>query len=233
MTQQVTQPQSQESSVPQADNFWAMPPEGIKVSSAQLYPDSAVPTEEVEESPEVEALQDTQETQDAPEVNVDELLAALPDEPEEGEPVDTTAFDAQFKARFGITPEEASTVVAQFQEFQTKSAILEQKLTLASEWGVSFEEAGTRLEKVKKVWDKLPPDAQSKLDNVDGALTLWAYVEGKKNPNLSTPKTVAKVTTKPYDFTMSEIRAMDSKTYQARNAEITKAFNTGRVALNK
>jgi uncharacterized tellurite resistance protein B-like protein len=229
---------SQQPSQEANDNFWALPPGAVNVSQANLYPETSVTPDETEEvaTEELEAAEEQPAaTSEAdPEINVEELLAALPEEDTPEASVDTTDFDNQFKARFGITPEEAQTVVQQFQDFQQRSQVHEQKLSLAATWGIPYDQVGLRLEAVKKVWDKLPSDAQSKLDNLDGAVTLWAYLEGKKTsqPSLVTAKSRAS-TPKPYDFTLSEIKRMGSQEYNARNAEITKAFNTGRVALNK
>jgi hypothetical protein len=218
-----------------------MPSEAITVSSAQLYPQSDESAPTSDDTPEddvdvteedTEAVESHTEATEEP-LDLETLLDSIPSEEDETESadVDTSTFDAQFSKRFGMTPDEATQLVTSLQEFRQRVELHEQKLILAQHWGIDIGAAGQRLETIKKAWDKLPADAQSKLDNVDGAIALWAQLEGRKKPSLTTTKAPSQTKNRAYDFTMREIRAMSPKEYAQRVEEITRAFNTGRVNL--
>lgn len=182
-----------------------------------LYnPDALPATEDVETTEEDEELDDEEET-------VVE---------EEAAPETSTEFASQFKAAFGIEPQEAVELVNSLQVFRDEQALMRQ-------WGVSPSEYDERMSTVRQFFEKLPEDKRGEFNTVQGAVAIWNHLvetqqiaqKPQKTSALPKSKTGRQpVPTRPkHDFKRSEILRMPQTEYKQKLPQIAKAYREGRV----
>ncbi len=163
---------------------------------------------------------------------------------------DTPNFDApemaklaeDFKAAMGIdlkqayeTFVQAQTQLTQFQEQQQQAELQRTVDSLKSDWGVNDAEFNTRVAAVLDYANKLDPKLRQAVDNPEGIKMLWSQVEKRQAKSGSAPTSKATPVSGNNSgptFRKSELYAMmrdNPALYNSRQAEIQRAFETGRV----
>jgi len=167
-----------------------------------------------------------------------------PEEDPTAEPPEFKMLDAYMQKQFGAGLKDVVEMLTDLGNFRNQQLIQQQQAVLRDEWGADFD---TNLEIVKKRFAELPDAHKPAYDNPDGARRLLAeyMVQMGVNPNGDMRGRHAYVPprtrrTPPgsagqYDFTQAEINDMARnrpQEYDSRQAEITRAYQLGRVRKN-
>ena len=166
------------------------------------------------------------------ETSVPELEEQELEEQEQDEETDeeTGDFDKQFETKFGVKTEEAKSLF-------TDLMAMRDEMTLMRVWELSPVEYGQRMTEVRDFFQKLPEDKQSEFDNVEGAMSIWNYLQSQKPEETKSNKidkvrgkktNVASQPTKRI-YTRSEIVGMSKDEYNKVRADINQAYFEGRI----
>lgn len=164
-----------------------------------------------------------------PDVEEQELVEEEQELEEESEQ-ETEDFDKQFETKFGVNPEEAKSLF-------TDLMAMRDEMTLMRLWEITPVEYGQRMSEVREFFQKLPEDKQSDFDNVEGAMSIWNYLQSQKTDEPKSNK-IAKVrgkstnvTSQPTKriYTRSEIVGMSKEDYNKARADINQAYFEGRI----
>lgn len=196
-----------------------------EIEEGELVQDTEEPTRETEE-------EDTEQS----EISLEELQKAL----EEGEkqeekqpteePAEFAQLDAYFQKRYGIAPEQVTTVLTLVEQMATKQA--DRDLTdLIIQEGVSANEVQSFKDRIIDYYGKLPADMKTKLDNADGAKLL---IKAIKNANTGvTPTNPSKgrkgTVPKQEQWTEEKIRNLSQAEYE-KNIQSIEAFYAARYS---
>lgn len=146
-------------------------------------------------------------------------------------------FAQQFEKYMGVPLTEAQATVQQLQQFQQQVAYERQMSSLANDWGISTQEADTRLADVRQRFSKLSPVTQETLakDPVRAAQLIWQKLETEKMqrqtnvPKFDTSGTRRPPTMPRGAISKAEIQQMSNDEYQRRQPEILDAYAKGLV----
>lgn len=164
-----------------------------------------------------------------PDIEEQELVEDEQELEEESEQ-ETEDFDKQFETKFGVKPEEAKSLF-------TDLMAMRDEMTLMRLWEITPVEYGQRMSEVREFFQKLPEDKQSDFDNVEGAMSIWNYLQSQKPDEPKSNKIVkvrgksTNVTSQPTKriYTRSEIVGMSKEDYNKARADINQAYFEGRI----
>lgn len=156
-------------------------------------------------------------------------------------------FAAEFEKLLGFPVDQIGPLRQAYQSTQEKLQQAQGELdtqavvgTLASQWGVSPKEAGTRLQSALELYETLTPEQQKFYDQdlVEGAKALWNQVSP---PAAKTQVPAYDRNTNPtlrnlnldYDYTQSEIDGMSPEVFKTKARDINRAAKEGRILYGK
>ncbi len=160
------------------------------------------------------------------------------------------AFENTFKEKTGVDLSQAietiNTLTERLNAMEAQYTQATQLAQLQAKWGVDDATFNERLAAVGEYSKKLPPDMVQKLDNVDGALLIWAKIEqesGRQKPqaSLSAPSILSgskvPVTQRQNPSVIPASRFLGESPEQRQyyfdnSAEIAAAINQGLVDWN-
>ena len=189
---------------------------------------------------------------------IDELdlnqQSSLPNDPQSPEqPEQPTTFEIpdddnakRFKESFekylGFPLEDLKTYSEQFRQQQEKLQQIEAVnyhnssiQSLASEWGVDFNQAEGRLNEIKERFQQYNPDMQKRLDNLEGAKLIWSRLELERSqrgqvPQFQRSSSMSQVgKANEFLFTESQLDNMSKEEYERNADRIYQAYAMGLV----
>jgi hypothetical protein len=145
------------------------------------------------------------------------------------------AFEKAFQAKYGVELGEAISAVKEVQTFREQQVVRDQTNQIASTWGVSYEEAESRLNQVRERFSKYDPQKQAALsiDPMKGAQLIWNQLEKERNSRQAPGFDRTKAPYVPQQgvpsFTYTELAAMSPQEYEAKQEDIINAYRLGLV----
>ena len=149
------------------------------------------------------------------------------------------AFKKQFTKVFGVAPEVAAQQFNELAAYRAQQSAQQQLTAIKQAWGVSDQEAASRLKEVTTRFNQYPKELQEKLDNVEGAQLIWAKLQQERQgqqTNNKTPtldrSTSAQATSKvgqPQMVKQSDIAKLSPQEYAANADKIAILYARGLV----